>query len=290
MSIRSLLALVAFAFVASHASAQGGVVHYCQPGASGAQLDVSGSASFAANGGSGDFTLHASNLPAGTTGVFLMGSGITQGIPFGLGYRCVAGPVYRLRAVSAAPGATSVSHTLDYLAPSNASSLITPGSVWSFQFWFRAGGSFDLTDAAEVVFGPPVPVVGASIASGYFSLHPLGWAIGGGIVLVQDATRWSSLWAAHDPLQSQTPFVDFTQDVVVAVFTGWHSTSGHSIQVTSLDLSVATLGVRTLEGAPGQNCNVLFVLTQPFEFVRVPRVELMRMGAWARDTYSQACF
>ncbi len=266
-------------------------MHYCQPGASGAWLAVSGSASFAANGGSGDFTLHASNLPASTTGVFLMGSGITQGFPFGLGYRCVAGPVYRLRAVSAAPGATSVSHTLDYLALTNASNLITPGSAWTFQFWFRAGGSFDSTDAAQVVFGPPEPVIGASsIASGNFSLHPLGWAIGGGIVLVQDSTRWNALWAAHDPAQAPAPFVDFTQDVVVGVFGGWRPTSGYSMQVTNLDLSVATLDVRTLEVAPGQNCNVLFVTTQPFEFVRLPRVEFLRLGAWYRDTFSQACF
>lgn len=291
MSIRSSLALVSFAFVAPPALAQGGVVHYCQSGASGAELDVSGSASFAANGGSGDFTLHASNLPASTTGVFLMGSGITQGIPFGLGYRCVAGPVYRLRTVGAGLGATSVSHTLDYLAPSNASNLITPGSVWTFQFWFRAGGSFDLTDAAQVVFGPPEPVVGSSsIATGTHSSHPLGWTDAGGIVLVQDATRWNALWAAHDPWQSTPPSVDFTQDVVLAVFAGRRSTSGHSIQVTNLNLSVATLDVRTFEVAPGRNCNVLFVITQPFDFVRVPRVEFLRMGAWARDTFSQACF
>jgi hypothetical protein len=291
MWIRTVLSLAValLASMATSASAQGGVVHYCQPGVSGAHLSVSGSASFAANGGSGDFVLHASNLPAGATGVFWMGSGITQAIPFGLGFRCVAGPVYRLRAVAAVPGHTSVSHALDYLDAGSASSSIAPGTAWSFQFWFRAGGSFDLTDAAQVVFGPPELVVGAaSVAQGAITSHPLGWTQAGGIELVEDAAQWSALWALHDSSASP-PSVDFARDVVVAVFAGMRSTSGHSITVRRVELSVARLDVGTKEMAPGRNCNVLFVATQPYHFVRVPRVEWLQLGAWTRVAYAPPC-
>lgn len=293
MSIRSIL-LVASALLATWvptASGQGGVLHYCQSGVSGARLDVSGSASFAANGGSGDFTLHATNVPVGASGVFLMGSGITQAIPFGQGFRCVAGPVYRVRAVTAGVGRSSVSHTLDFLDTTSASSLIQFGSAWTFQFWFRAGGSFDLTDAVQVVFGPAEPVQGASsIARGTFTSHALGWTQAGGIVLVQDAAQWSALWAEHDPWATIAPTVDFTQDVVVAVFAGRRSTSGHELTVRHLDLSVATLDVGTQEIAPGQNCNVLFVITQPFHFVRLSRVDHMQLGAWSRAVFAPPCF
>ncbi len=62
------------------------------------------------------------------------------------------------------------------------------------------------------------------------------------------------------------------------------------LPLTSWDLSVTRLDVRTLDVAPGQNGNVLFVITQPSEFGHAPRVEFLRLGAWARDTFSQACF
>jgi len=291
MSIRTVLslAIALLASTATSAPAQGGVVHYCHPGVSGAHLSLSGSASFAANGGSGDFVLHASNLPAGTTGVFLMGSGITQAIPFGLGFRCISGPVYRLHAVAAGSGRTSVSHALDYLDANGASNLITPGTAWSFRFWFRAGGSFDLTDAAQVVFGPPELVVGAaSVAQGAITSHPLGWTQAGGIELVEDAAQWSALWSQHDP-SSSPPSVDFARDVVVAVFAGMRTTSGHSITVRRVELSVATLDIGTKDIAPGRNCNVLFVVTQPYHFVRVPRVEWLQLGAWTRVAYAPPC-
>jgi hypothetical protein len=41
--------------------------------------------------------------------------------------------------------------------------------------------------------------------------------------------------------------------------------------------------------APGRNCNVLFVVTQPYHFVRVPRVEWLQLGAWTRVAYAPPC-
>jgi len=282
--------LLATLTLSATASAQGGVLHYCTPGAAGARLSASGSASFTAQSGMGDFVLRATNVPTGATGVFLMGSGITPAIPFGQGFRCVAGPIFRLGAVTSVAGQASLA--LDYTDAGSAASMITPGSAWTYQFWFRSGPSFDLTDAIQVVFGPPEPLLGAStIESGVYSSHPLGWTNEGGFEIARDAAQWAALWDLHDGAIPRTPLptVNFSQEMVVAVFAGRRSTGGHQFVIRGLDLSVAALDVSTLENAPGAGCNVLFVITQPYHFVRVPRVEHLVVRDWRRNVNAASC-
>jgi len=267
---------------ASSAGAQGGATYYCTSGANGATISVTGSTSFSAGGGSGDLVLHADGVLPNNTGLFYYGQ-VQASVPFGLGTRCAGGQTRRVfPIIQTGPGQTSVNHALDYLIPSSPALTITPLSTFHFQYWFRSGASFDLTDAVTVDFVAPSPVPISTLAIGTHSGHPLGQIIDGGELLVTDAATWATLWAQHTSVffpSPPAPAVDFTQQFVVAHFSGWHSSGGFSTEITGADLSITTLGLAITSTSPAPGCPVTLAITHPFHFVTVPRVDGMTLGS-----------
>jgi hypothetical protein len=198
----------------------------------------------------------------------------------------VGGTLLRFQPTLSSPGSNTRTLALDYTS-SGPAGMITPGSSWNFQFWFRSAGSFDLSDALRIDFVPPGPLSVATVAQGTNSGHPLSWDPAGGILLVDDAAEWATLWSQHTG--GTAPAVDFTQDVVVAAFAGRRSTGGYSLGISSISLSVSTLYVNSVEQVPGPGCLVTLALTQPFHFVRVPRVQDAQIGAWNRAVNVTFC-
>ena len=270
---------------AQSARAQGGATYYCTSGTNGATISVTGSTGFAAGGGSGDLVLHADSVLPNNTGLFYYGVN-TASVPFGLGTRCVGGQTRRVfPIIQTAPGQTSVSHALDYQIPSAPSVTIAPGSTFHFQYWFRSGGTFDLTNAVTIDFVAPLPTPITTLLAGGQSGHPLGQVPSGGQVLVTDQATWDTQWAQHSSIFIPTPpapVVDFTQDIVVMHYMGWRPTGGYSTVITDADLSISTLGLAITSTSPGANCAVTFAITHPYHFATVPRVAGMTLGAIAQ--------
>lgn len=269
------LRIALFTTLATTTFAQGGTSTFCQTGANSSRISATGSSLVAANGGFGDLVLHASNVPSGAPGIFVLSQAHQQGFPFGQGFLCLNGPLIRL------PVTTNATIAVDYLSP-ELIGLITPGSIWNFQFWFRSAPTFDLSNGLSVTFDAQDLITNiVSLDQTQFSGHPLGWT--GGIELVQDQAAWNALWAQHTSNQfppPALPFVDFTQRAVVAVFLGSVGHGGVDITVRSCGLSVTTLEVRTMTTGPGMNCPVTAVMTQPCHIVSVPRIPNMTLGAW----------
>jgi hypothetical protein len=120
----------------------------------GALLAGSGSASVAAD----DLALVATQLPAMNFGAIHMGSQPVNGFlgtPFGDGLLCVGGTTKRFPV-----GSTGSAGFLVLTGPAGKSSgLITPGSTWNFQAWFRdpagpCGEGLNLSNALSVTFTP----------------------------------------------------------------------------------------------------------------------------------------
>jgi hypothetical protein len=97
--------------------------------------------------------LVASALPPNQFGIFFYGANPAE-IPFGDGFRCMSGQIFRYSPQSTQAG--SATKLLDLDAPPAEAGRVDPGSTWQFQFWFRdpaAGGSgWNLTDALEITF------------------------------------------------------------------------------------------------------------------------------------------
>ncbi|HIK60036.1 MAG TPA: hypothetical protein EYF98_05020 [Planctomycetes bacterium] len=125
----------------------------------GAEISASGSTSVSAN----DLQLHVSGSVPGTIGAFFYGSDQTQ-VVFGNGFRCVASGqvtgLFRLNPPLIVDGAGNLSRALDLSAPpaSGGAGMITAGSSWNFQFYFRdvpaGGAAFNLSDGMRVTFCP----------------------------------------------------------------------------------------------------------------------------------------
>ena len=124
----------------------------------GATLSSAGSTSVTANA----FSLTAGGVIPGEFGLFYYGSASLQS-PFGDGVRCVGGAgggVFRLNPLVQADAAGVATRSVDLtLPPTNSGAgMVSPGSTWYFQFWFRdnvAGMSgFNTSDGLRVTFAP----------------------------------------------------------------------------------------------------------------------------------------
>ena len=119
------------------------------------EISWSGSTLYAANA----LTLTASGLPSSQFGLFFYGSSQIR-TPFGNGLRCVGGGVYRLNPPSLTNAQGEISRDVDFNAApmSGGPGLVTPGSRWGFQFWYRdpadGGANFNLTNGLTVPICP----------------------------------------------------------------------------------------------------------------------------------------
>ena len=131
-----------------------GSSNYCEAGVNcdgeRTQIGFSGSASVAAN----DFTLEATQVSSCSRfGLFVFGDTQTQ-VPFEEGFLCidVSSNFNRLNPILNYNGVDSLSRPVDLTsAPAN---VITAGSTWNFQFWYRDMGQTNLSDGLSVCFAP----------------------------------------------------------------------------------------------------------------------------------------
>ena len=82
--------------------------------------------------------------------------------------------------------------------------------------------------------------------------------------------EWSKLWTLHAGERTR-PAVDFTREVVVAVFMGTRPTAGFSIEITRVREEGPALVVTYKETRPAPGGVTAQVLTSPFHIVAVPR-------------------
>ncbi|MCP3915338.1 MAG: hypothetical protein GY711_07265 [bacterium] len=129
--------------------------NYCSSGpnstGSAAVMSHTGSSSIAAN----DLELVAAVVPA-DFGIFFYGADATS-VPFGHGVRCVELPLFRLfPAVLANQG--ELRFQLDVTNPPQQAAIISAGSTWNFQAWFRDNPAgppgFDTSDGLRITFVP----------------------------------------------------------------------------------------------------------------------------------------
>lgn len=117
----------------------------------GAAIEGVGSTSIAAN----DMTLVTANCPPNGVGLYYVGNNAVQQ-PFGDGFRCVSGSVFRLATVNANLFGDAVL-ALD-IAQLTGAGPLAPGDTRRFQFWYRnpaAGGAgFNLSNGLALTFCP----------------------------------------------------------------------------------------------------------------------------------------
>jgi hypothetical protein len=90
--------------------------------------------------------------------------------------------------------------------------------------------------------------------------------------VVKTAAEFEALWRAHSPGRP-VPAVDFSKNMVVAVFLGSRPSSGYEVQITNVSRDGDALLVTWTERRPGRDQMAAQVMTAPAHLVVVPRFE-----------------
>ncbi len=89
---------------------------------------------------------------------------------------------------------------------------------------------------------------------------------------ITDTATWESLWLdlysghSHPP---EVPIVNFTSEMLIAVFQGVRGSSGYSTNITRIIVTNAYYIVYIDEIHPGENCGILAVMTYPYHIVKI---------------------
>jgi hypothetical protein len=88
--------------------------------------------------------------------------------------------------------------------------------------------------------------------------------------LARNAAEWTALWRQHDPDRA-APAVDFTREMVVALFMGSRSTAGYAIEIVSAREEDGAFVVRFRERRPERGALLAQMITSPYHIIAVPR-------------------
>jgi len=106
-----------------------------------------------------DLVLVAEDCPRSQFGLFIYGTTMIQ-VPFGNGFRCVGGTVFRLLPPVSTGATGRATYATNYSAGPMGSGpgQIFPGANWHFQYWYRdvlvPGAGFNLSDGLSATFCP----------------------------------------------------------------------------------------------------------------------------------------
>jgi len=82
----------------------------------------------------------------------------------------------------------------------------------------------------------------------------------------------SEVYANLDQMP-RIPEVDFSRNYVVAVFMGTKNTGGYAINFDKIIKRTNDLTVSVYETSPGAKCVVTDAITQPYEIVKIPKID-----------------
>jgi hypothetical protein len=92
-------------------------------------------------------------------------------------------------------------------------------------------------------------------------------------VLVRTEAEWTRLWNQHAP-DHPRPRVDFSKEMVVAVFMGSRPNAGFSTTITTAMAANGALVVRYNETMPGRGTVSAQILTFPYHIVAIAKADV----------------
>ncbi len=103
------------------------------------------------------------------------------------------------------------------------------------------------------------------------------------MLVIRDRDRFRSVWR-QTGRSGDPPEVDFDSEMVVAAFVGERRTGGYSIRLREAEALGDEIHLRLRIEEPGRGCMVTQAHTQPWQIVKLPRVEGSAKFDVYRDT------
>lgn len=92
-------------------------------------------------------------------------------------------------------------------------------------------------------------------------------------VLVRSDAELRQLWQQHAP-DRPLPRVDFSKEMLIAVFMGSRPNAGFSTAIVSATTAAGVLMVRYSETRPGASTVAAQILTFPYHIVAIPKADV----------------
>lgn len=95
-------------------------------------------------------------------------------------------------------------------------------------------------------------------------------------VVIRTPAEWESFWKRHVSIQnpaSPPPSIDFSREMVAAVFLGEKTTGGYEVEITQAELQNSSLKIQYIEKTPTPGGMTIQALSQPFHLVKLPRYD-----------------
>ena len=96
-------------------------------------------------------------------------------------------------------------------------------------------------------------------------------------LVISTMAEWQELWGVHQATRRPAlplPFIDFSTDMVIAVFLGEQPTGGHRIRIHDLVRTPTHLRVHVKIDMPDKDAVVTMALTQPYVIIKTARTRL----------------
>lgn len=96
-------------------------------------------------------------------------------------------------------------------------------------------------------------------------------------LVIGNPADWQELWGVHQSNRRPTrplPPIDFSKDMIIAVFLGEQPTGGHRVMIRGLEKTPGSLQVSISIDAPDKDALVTMALTQPYVIIRTLRTNL----------------
>ena len=95
--------------------------------------------------------------------------------------------------------------------------------------------------------------------------------------VIDDMETWETLWTDLNNISTSVPdlpYVNFTSEVVFAVFLGEFATGGYVAEITRIEPTINGLVVHIRETHPGASCMVTMAITQPYHIVKASNISI----------------
>ncbi|MFC1959016.1 protease complex subunit PrcB family protein [Chloroflexota bacterium] len=92
------------------------------------------------------------------------------------------------------------------------------------------------------------------------------------LLVIKSQAEWEKLWSKHSSLEvpsPKLPEIDYSQKMVIAVFSGWKPSGGYSIEIAKVELAEDEIRVYYTETSPEAGQPVTEAETQPFDIVKI---------------------
>jgi hypothetical protein len=93
---------------------------------------------------------------------------------------------------------------------------------------------------------------------------------------IKSEDEWHRIWAQHVSVRAPMPSppqIDFSREMVIAVFAGERTTGGFTVEVTAIEHSTGAIRVTYRESGPPPDSLLAQAITQPYHIVTTPRLE-----------------